>query len=142
MIIVDTNVLSEVLRPAPDANVVAWLNRQATETLYLCTVTLAEIRFGIAALPDGKRKQVLGTRFESELVPLFASRVLPFDEPASRTFADFKARCKASGLAVGPFDAVIASIALERGFGVATRDQAPFHAAGVAPVINPFAASA
>lgn len=138
MIILDTNVLSEPLRPDPDQRVVQWLDAQIAETLFLTTVTIAELRYGIAALPAGKRRTTLADRFESVILPLFAGRVLDFDEPATREYATLKARARQRGLAIGDFDAVIASIANAHTFGVATREVAPFKAAGVREVINPF----
>jgi predicted nucleic acid-binding protein len=139
VIILDTNVLSEPLRPAPDPRVIAWLDNQVVDTLYLTTITVAEMRFGIAALDAGRRRRTLAARFEDEVMPLFAGRVLPFDEPATRSYAVLRAAARASGQALGDFDAVVASIALAQAFGVATRDVAPFEVAGVTPLINPFA---
>lgn len=138
MIILDTKVLSEPLRPSPDERVVEWLDAQIAETLFLTTVTLAEVRYGIAALPTGKRKAGLTERFEADVVPLFAGRILAFDEPATHEYAAIRARARATGLSIGDFDALIASIAKSHRFGVATRDVAPFEAAGVASVIDPF----
>lgn len=138
MIILDTNVLSEPLRPSPDARVVEWLDAQITETLFLTTVTLAEVRYGIAALPRGKRKAGLTERFEAEVLPLFEGRILPFDEPAAREYAALRTKARSAGLAIGDFDAVLASTAKAHRFGVATRDVAPFEAAGVGVVVNPF----
>jgi predicted nucleic acid-binding protein len=138
VIILDTNVLSEPLRPSPDERVVEWLDAQIVETLFLTTVTLAEVRYGIAALPSGKRRTGLAERFEAELLPLFAGRILPFDEPATLEYAALRGQARAAGLAIGDFDALIASIARAHRFGVATRDVAPFESAGVASVIDPF----
>lgn len=137
MIILDTNVISEPLRPRPSGGVVAWLDAQALETLYLTTVSLAEVRHGIACLPDGGRRQKLHDRFEDEFLPLFGGRILAFDEPATAAYATLRAAARARGRAIGDFDALIAGIASATGFTVATRDTAPFQAAGVA-VINPF----
>lgn len=138
MIILDTNVVSEPLRPSPDQAVVAWLDAQMAETLFLTSITLAEVRYGIAALPSGQRRTSLGERLEGEVLPLFAGRILSFDEPATREYATIRAQTRAAGLAIGDFDALIASIATAHRFGVATRDVAPFEAAGIATVINPF----
>jgi toxin FitB len=135
VIILDTNVISEPLRPKPGAGVVAWLDAQAPETLYLTTISLAEVRYGIACLPEGRRRQTLHDRFEGEFLPLFHERTLAFDEPATIAYAALRAR--ALGSPIGDFDALIASIASVTGFTVATRDTAPFEAAGVA-VVNPF----
>lgn len=139
MIILDTNVLSEPLRPTPDGRVVEWLDAQVAETLFLTTITVAEVRFGIAALPTGHRRTSLAERLETVVLPLFAGRVLAFDEPATREYALLRARTRAAGLAIGDFDALIASIARAHRFGVASRDVAPFEAADIATVINPFA---
>lgn len=137
MIILDTNIVSEPLRIDPEPAVVEWLDAQADETLYLTTVTLGELRYGIAALPAGRRKQVLDRRVENEVFAFFDDRVLPFDEPASRAYGELRAAARAAGRPVGDLDALIAAIAVSRGFAVASRDTGPFQAAGV-EVINPF----
>lgn len=138
MILLDTNVISEPLRPKPDPVVIAWLDGQTPETLYLCTITLAEVRFGIARLPKGRRKAVLGERFEGEVLPEFSGRIVGFDEKASAAYAELRTRAQASGVAISPFDALIAAIALSRGFAIATRDVGPFDTLGL-EVIDPFA---
>jgi predicted nucleic acid-binding protein len=84
MILLDTNLVSEPWKPQPDPHVVAWIDAQAVETLYLSAVTVAELLFGIAAMPAGKHRKVLHDRLEAELLPVFAGRVLPFDLAASR----------------------------------------------------------
>jgi predicted nucleic acid-binding protein len=137
VIILDTNVVSEPLRPKPLPAVVEWLDAQSAETLYLTTVSLAEIRYGIAALPRGRRRTRLHELFETQFVPAFAGRILSFDEPASATYGDLRAKARAAGRAIGDFDALIAAIASSRDFVVATRDTSPFEAAGV-EVVNPF----
>jgi toxin FitB len=137
VIILDTNVISEPLRPRPAAGVVAWLDAQVVETLYLTTISLAEVRYGIACLPKGRRRQRLHDRFEGEFLPLFNGRTLAFDEPATTAYAALRATARAQGRAIGDFDALIASIARATGFTVATRDTAPFAAAGIT-VVNPF----
>ena len=138
MILVDTNVISEPLRRAPDPSVIAWIDVQAVETLYLSAITVAELRFGIAALPAGKRRERLHERFEREVLPLFSGRVLPFDVPASAAYADLMAQARKAGRAIDRADGYIAAIAVAHGITVATRDTRPFEAAGVA-VINPWA---
>lgn len=139
MILLDTNVLSEPLKPAPDPTVLAWLDAQAIETLYVPTITLAEIRFGIAALPDGKRRAILSQRMEEQILPAFADRILSFGIEATVTYATLRTRARLAGRAIGVADGYIAAIAAEHGFAVATRDTAPFLAAGI-PVINPWEA--
>ena len=138
MIILDTNVVSEPLRPDPDQHVVSWLDAQAVETLYLTTITIAEVRYGIAALPQGRRRTTLSDRFEGEALPRFDGRVLSFDEPATREYASLRSRARSRGLAIGDLDALIAGIARAHGHGVASRDVSPFEAAGVRQVVNPF----
>ena len=136
MIILDTNVVSEAMKPKPNPVVRAWLNDQAAETLYLSSVTLAELLFGIAALPSGKRKEMLALTLEG-LMGLFKDRVLPFDVEAARHYADLAVVAKVSGLGFPTPDGYIAAIAASRGFIVASRDTAPYEAARVT-VINPW----
>ena len=136
MIILDTNVVSEAMKPEPNPVVRAWLNDQAAETLYLSSVTLAELLFGIAALPSGKRKDMLALTLEG-LMGLFKSRVLPFDVEAARHYADLAVVAKVSGRGFPTPDGYIAAIAASRGFIVASRDTAPYEAARVT-VINPW----
>jgi len=136
MIVLDTNVVSEAMKPEPHPSVRAWLNDQAADTLYLSSVTLAELLFGIAALPPGKRKDLLAQTLEG-LMRLFRDRVLPFDSDAARHYAELAVTAKAGGRGFPTPDGYIAAIAASRGFTVATRDTAPFMAAGV-PVINPW----
>jgi hypothetical protein len=136
MIILDTNVVSEAMKPEPNPVVRAWLNDQAAETLYLSSVTLAELLFGIAALPSGKRKDMLALTLEG-LMELFKDRILPFDVEAARHYADLAVLAKISGRGFPTPDGYIAAIAASRGFIVASRDTAPYEAARVT-VINPW----
>lgn len=137
MIVLDTNVVSEPLRSRPHSAAVDWLDRQVIETLYLTTITLAELRFGVASLPAGRRRDRLGARIEDEVIGAFTGRILAFDEPASVAYATLRTRVRDQGLALGAADAYIAGIVAAHGFAIATRDRAPFEAAGVA-VIDPF----
>ena len=140
MIVLGTNVVSEAMKPEPHPAVQAWLNDQAPGTLYLSSVTLAELLFGVAALPTGKRKDLLGQAVDG-LMGLFKDRVLPFDIDAARCYADLAVKAKASGIGgssgLPTPDGYIAAIAASRGFIVASRDTAPFAAAGVA-VLDPW----
>ena len=126
MIVLDTNVVSEAMKPEPDAAVRAWLNDQAAETLYLSSVTLAELLFGVRALPA-----------LAELLKLFNDRVLPFDTDAARHFADLVVMARNGGRGFPTPDGYVAAVAASRGFIVASRDTAPYEAAGVT-VINPW----
>lgn len=139
MILLDTNVVSEPLRQAPDARVIAWVDAQALDTLFLSAITVAELRAGVALLPAGKRRAALHTSLETRVLPLFSGRVLPFDMGCTQSYADLMARTRASGLGIATADATIAAIAAANGLTVATRDTGPFEAAGVA-VINPWQA--
>ena len=141
MILLDTNVVSEPLKAAGNTNVLAWIDAQIIETLYLSTISLAKLRFGIATLPEGKRRDTLHFSLEQRVLPLFAGRILPFDEPASQSYATLRARARAAGNAIAPADGYIAAIAATRGFAVATRDTSPFDAVGLA-VINPWTGQA
>lgn len=137
MILLDTNVISEPLRPKPSSAVVAWLDRQPLETLFLSAITVAELRFGIAALPAGKRRDRLEDDFERRVLPLFLPRVLPFDLSITQAYAALMASARAAGRAIAVADGYIAATASANGLTVATRDTAPFDAAGV-QVIDPW----
>lgn len=137
MILLDTNVVSEPLRRAPDARVVAWIDAQPLETLHLSAVTVAELRAGVTMLPAGKRRDALHDGLERRILPLFAGRIRPFDLDCTRAYADLMARARATGSAIAPADGFIAAIAAANGFIVATRDTGPFEAAGV-EVVDPW----
>jgi predicted nucleic acid-binding protein len=136
MIVLDTNVVSEAMKPEPHPAVRAWLNGQATETLYLSTVTLAELLFGIGALPVGRRKDLLAQTLDG-LMRLFRDRVLPFDMDAARCYAELAVSAKTAGRGFPTPDGYIAAVASSRGFMVASRDTEPFKAANIR-VINPW----
>mgnify|MGYP001199872913 CR=1 FL=1 len=136
MIVLDTNVVSEAMRPQPNAAVRDWLNAQAAETLYLSSVTLAELLFGIGALPAGKRRNML-TRALDGLLDLFQDRVLPFDTDAARHYAELAVAARAGGRGFPTPDGYIAAIAASRGFIVASRDTSPYEAGGLS-VIDPW----
>jgi hypothetical protein len=138
MILVDTNVVSEMMRHTPEPRVVEWLDAQAAETLYFSTVSLAELLLGIAMLPDGRRKVEPGLSLAGQAVALFGGRVLPFDLAAARAYAEVVGRARAAGRAIGVADGQIAAIAAANNLTVATRDTGPFTAAGIA-VIDPWA---
>ena len=137
MILLDTNVISEPLRRAPDARVIKWIDAQSLETLYLSAITVAELRFGVANLPVGKRRDELQTSLENQILPLFAGRVCSFDMGCTTAYAELMAKAKSAGLAIAAADGYIASIAATNRFSIATRDVRPFQAAGV-NVINPW----
>lgn len=136
MIVLDTNVVSEAMRPTPHPAVRTWLNNQAAETLYLSSVTLAELLFGIQLLPTGQRKDRLSHALDG-LLDLFRERILPFDTDAARCYAELAARARIAGRGFPTADGYIAAIAASRRYIVATRDIAPFQAVGIS-VINPW----
>lgn len=140
MILLDTNVISEPQRRQPNARVLDWIDAQALETLYLSTITVAELRAGIALMPTGKRRDRLDENLEKHLLPMFANRVLSLDMACSKAYAELLAKSRAAGLAVNSADAFIAAVALANGFTVATRDTGPFEAAEL-NVINPWEAA-
>lgn len=137
MIVIDTNVISEMWRADPNANVLAWMDAQAIETLYLSAVTVAELRYGLAMMPAGKRRSIYQGRLEDEVLPHFAGRVLAFDLDTSKSYAELMARAKAEGRAIAMADGYIAATAAAHGFIVATRDTSPYQSGGI-EVINPW----
>lgn len=139
MILIDTNVISELWKIEPDPGVLTWIDAQAVETLYLSAITVAELHFGLAGLPEGRRRSIYQERLEQEVLPAFRDRVLPFDLDASQAYAALMARAKAQGKAIGKADGYIAATAAARSLMVATHDLAPFRAAGLT-VINPWEA--
>jgi predicted nucleic acid-binding protein len=139
MIVLDTNVVSEAMKPEADPSVRAWLNTQAAETLYLSSVTFAELLYGIGALPAGKRKDALAQALDG-LMRIFKDRILPFDADAARRYADLAITAKTAGRGFPKPDAYIAAIAASRGFIVASRDTSPYEAVGLS-VINPWQAA-
>ncbi|WP_175777308.1 type II toxin-antitoxin system VapC family toxin [Burkholderia anthina] len=138
MILVDTNVISEPLRREPSAVVIEWLDAQNVETLFLAAISLAALRFGVAALPEGRRRDWLHQSIEQRVVPLFRGRILPFDDAASQAYASLRAKARATGNAMASADGFVAATAVANGLIVATRDVAPFEAAGLR-VIDPWA---
>ncbi len=137
MIVLDTNVISEPLRPLADPKATAWLDRQSRESLFLCAPVLMETLLGIALLPDGKRKKFLAATMQEVLASYFADRFLAFGREAAVAYASLASRAAARGFTISVGDCQIAAIAAVHGFMVATRDTAPFQAAGVR-VINPW----
>ena len=137
MIILDTNVISEILRPQPNKNVLAWMGRIAVSRLFTTTITEAEIRYGVARLPAGKRKVALGSVIDSIFSEDFENRILPFDSSAACTYAQITAKRDQMGRPICQFDAQIAAIAQSCGADIATRNIADFYECGIA-VINPW----
>lgn len=139
MILLDTSVVSEPLRSSPDPHVVAWLDAQPLETLFLSVVTVAELRYGVTLLPPGRRRNGMITQMENQILPYFAGRVLNLDLAARHSFAEAMSKAQAQGHRVGVSDGFIAATAAANGLVVATHDTAPFIAMGL-DVINPWVA--
>jgi hypothetical protein len=140
VILLDTNVVSEPMRPQPDQKVLAWLDAQAAESLYLSTVSFAELLLGIVSLPAGKRRRALAAALNQQVIALFGDRIVPFDLNAAEIYAEIVVRARRHGHPIAVADAQIAAIAVSHQFTLATRDEEPFQAAGV-PVINPWTVS-
>ena len=140
MILLDTNVISEAMKPDPHPSVRDWLNAQAAETLFLSSVTLAELLFGIGALPNGQRKTRLGAVLDG-VMDLFGPRILAFETQAARRYADLAVKARAAGRGFPTPDGYIAAIAAANGFAVASRDTTEFTAAGLT-VIDPWTMTA
>ena len=136
MILLDTNVISEAMRPSPDPAVRAWFNAQPVHTLYLSSITIAELMFGIGALPKGKRREGMSKTLDGTLL-LFANRILTFDIHAAHCYADLAVKARVAGRGFPTPDGYIAAIAAAHDFVVATRDGSAFRAAGLM-VINPW----
>ena len=138
MILVDTNVMSEPLRAVPEPRVAEWLDAQSLETLYLSAITVAELRFGVRSMPAGRRRDRLHGDLERQVLPMFAGRVLAFDLACSQAYAELMVTARSAGQAISVSDGYIAAIAAANGMMVATRDTAPFRAAGL-ETIDPWA---
>ena len=136
MIILDTNLVSEPLKPTPDAAVLAWLDRQAPETLYLTTITVAELQAGIEILPVGKRRTAL-QEATTESVAQFEGRILSFDQVSAHAFGRVFAGTQAAGNPIHFGDCAIAAIAMRRGFVLATRNVRDYKGSGI-ELINPW----
>ncbi len=137
MIIIDTNVISEPLRPAPDPVAVEWLNSQEPRSLFLASVSYAELLTGTQKLADGRRKDMLRQQIDQIVSATFGRRILPFGEEEAIQYSLLVPRANKAGFMISIADAQIAAIAAVHRFTVATRDIKPFTAAGI-PVINPW----
>lgn len=140
MILLDTNVLSEVLRPTPSSRVRAWMAAQPAASLFTTAITEAEMLYGVASMASGRRRRSLADAIAAIFREDFAGRVLPFDSAAAAAFAEISAARRKSGRPISAFDAQIAAIARSRGADIATRDVTDFEGCAVA-VINPWASS-
>ena len=140
MILLDTNVVSEVMKTRPAEAVVAWLNGQDSEKLHVSAITIGEIAYGLRILPEGKRRSGLRERFERFVTLAFDQRVLAYDESAARIYGDLMGDRKELGLPMSVPDGQIAAIARLNHLAVATRNVLDFEYCGI-DVVNPFEAA-
>ncbi len=137
MIVLDTNIISEVMRPQPDKNVVNWLNQHSDGQLFITSVTLAEIYYGLDSLPDGQRKQALQKRFDYFIAQGFEQKILYFDEKTALVYGKIMGHGKKSGHPMSVCDGQIAAITQRHHFALATRNIKDFRQCQI-PLINPF----
>ena len=140
MILLDTNVVSEVMKARPAEAVVTWLNGQDSSKLYVSAITIGEIAYGLRILPDGKRRSELRERFEQFITLAFDRRVLAYDESAARIYGELMGDRKELGLPMSVPDGQIAAVARHNHLAVATRNVADFENCGT-DIVNPFAYS-
>jgi toxin FitB len=137
VIVLDTNVLSEALKPSSSGIVLRWLAAQEPSAVYVTTITQAEMLYGIEVLPAGKRKARLSAVITQLFAEDFQGRILPFDEESARVFAKIVAGREAGGRPISQLDAMIAAIARSRSAAIATRNTDDFQDCGVR-IINPW----
>ncbi|KAA8384976.1 MULTISPECIES: type II toxin-antitoxin system VapC family toxin [Acetobacteraceae] len=137
MIVLDTNILSELMRSGPDGAVLAWMSRQSMMTLFITAITQAEILYGLALLPEGRRRDLLIAAARAMFEEDFSGRILPFDGEAARVYAEIASRRRQAGEPISQFDAQIAAITQSRGASLATRNTRDFLNCGIT-LINPW----
>ncbi len=140
MFLLDTNVVSELLRPSPAPVVETWVGGRRATDLYFSAIGEAELRYGVAILPAGRRRAALASAIEAILREDFADRILPFDSDAARQYADIAAARRSAGRPFAPADCQIAAIARSRGMAVATRNVRDFESIEV-EVVDPWTAA-
>ena len=139
-VLLDTNVVSEMIRKSPNPSVEAWMTGHPVEELFFSAVGEAELRYGAAILPAGRRRQTLVSDIERMLRDAFEDRVLPFDSDAARVYAEIAAARRAVGRSVAPPDCQIAAIARSRDLAVATRNARDFEGIGI-ELVDPWTAA-
>ncbi len=137
MLIIDTNVVSELMRPDPNRQVVDWLSRQNVSDVHMTALTVAEITYGLKTMPDGKRRRDLETRFRQVVESGFSGRVLAFDAAAALVYGEIMASRRAEGRSMSVIDGQIAAIARTSGATLATRNVADFEDCNLT-ILNPF----
>lgn len=137
MMLLDTNILSEIMRPKPNVDVILWLNQQDSQSLFISSISIAEISYGLYVLPKGKRRQQLNIRFEQFVRKAFQFRLLDFDEQAASIYGKVMGEAKLTGHPMSIADGQIAAVALTKGFTLVTRNIKDFKYSGIM-LINPF----
>lgn len=140
MIVLDTNIISEALKPSPDKAVLGWLASQGRDAVFTTAITQAEILYGVEMLPSGKRRTRLQTAMERLFAEEFHDRILPFDVEAALVYPKIVAGRESIGRPISQFDAVIASVCRSRNAAIATRNTRHFEHCGVA-MVNPWSGS-
>jgi toxin FitB len=141
MIILDTNVISEAFKPAPNSTVMKWLDAQEPETLFITTISLAEMLAGVHKMPEGRRRAELSNLVENRTIAAFENRILNFDLPAVKAFGPLNARACSVGNPIAFADCAIAAIALARGYILTTRNVRDFKGTGI-EIFNPWPSEA
>ena len=137
MIILDTNVISEVMRPQPNSQVMSWLREYPVEELAVTAISIAEISYGLKRLPEGHRRRSLQWRFQMFIAQGFSDRIFPFDEKVAEIYADLVVNRQHIGKPIEVMDAMIGAIALLKKASLATRNISDFQNCGL-QLINPW----
>ena len=137
MYLLDTNVISELMKPQPDRHVVAWVDARDNESLYLSAITIGELMRGVAKLPSGARRTATEAIINDALIPQFASRILPVTHLVMMTWATLTITCERAGQTLPAIDRMIAATALHNRLTLVTRNTRDFRDTGV-PLIDPW----
>jgi toxin FitB len=137
MVLLDTNIISELMKKAGNPNVQAWLDGIPAHQLYTSAISKAEIEYGVSILPEGKKKNQIG-KLADLVLELFDDRILPFNTDSTQAFARIKSSRKIMGRPINYADAQIAAIAVQHGFKLATRNTADFQSIEGLELINPW----
>ncbi len=137
MLLLDTNIISEIMKKFPDESVMQWLRQQHSLTLYVSSISIAEMRYGLSIMPEGKKRSRLESSFVSVMQSAFYQRVFVFDENAAIQYAALMSKNKKMGIVMSTFDAQIASIAIATRSLLVTRNTKDFIHCGI-QIINPF----
>ena len=140
MFVIDTNVASELMRSAPASTVAAWIAERDAEELFLTAVSEAELLYGVAIMPTGRRRTMLEDSMTRWLDLGFVERILPFDSAAARAYAEIAADRRRAGRPIGEVDCQIAAISRSRGAALVTRNVRDFEGTGV-DVVDPWTAA-